>query len=740
MKPVHKVAILHRDSSVAARIGRLAKNAGLEILCAASLAELARLMGDPLVSAIVTAVPSAREGGMDALACLQQPSSSAAVIVLADTEKTVEGARWAASAKNLDFDIVSVQTISDDAFGRKLCSGREKAPEFGPADIDRCIDKKDFRVEYQPKVSLLSTSPSSQFGVEALCRIRDPQFGAISPELFIPMAEKCGLIPKLTDAVICQAFGDWHKWQAAGLYLRLAVNVSPLLLADNQWSDKFLTRCAQFAMDPKWITLEITESAAGATSPKAGEILTRLQAKGFALSIDDFGTGFSSLSTLYRLPIAEMKIDKSFILDLHKDGARSLVESAVGMAKRMGIKVVAEGVESESVFEELRAMGCHEVQGFFVGKSMPSDAVVPFFTGWRKTMHGAPAAQSQALPTIAILQALLNDILSDRILEAQTVPSGPYGGQAGRIIDPGSRIKEVLRQIPPLVLESKNIAALERCHEAMRQLLSLPGCDGIQGKIAQLQTHLERTLCTESDLEFYTPHGMLRLLPRTSALFGRSAANQAIDIPINCRWFSTGDKNLRIFANAGTWWVEDQGSAHGHLLAGQRMIVRKPYELAFGRTQIQIRLTSGTGAPLSLIFYRGPSNPDAVVFAFDFHPQSLKAELGDRDWSELKGELACTWVLFNGKINLGRASDCAVVLDECSHPIAASLWFDKGYWISPATGASLAMDDISFKQSIPLAAKSELNIDGCRLVVQDIVRETPTVSAASASPYRTLRK
>ena len=95
----------------------------------------------------------------------------------------------------------------------------------------------------------------------------------------------------------------------------------------------FLERCAEFRMDPKWITLEITESAAGATDPKACEILTRLQKKGFKLSIDDFGTGFSSLSALYRLPISEMKIDKSFIFDLEgKSGARELIESAIAMA------------------------------------------------------------------------------------------------------------------------------------------------------------------------------------------------------------------------------------------------------------------------------------------------------------------------------------------------------------------------------------------------------------------------
>ena len=124
-----------------------------------------------------------------------------------------------------------------------------------------------------------------------MCRITDPRLGVISPDKFIPMAESCGLIVKVTDAVACEAFGAWRSWQAAKLDLRLALNVSPALLGNETWANDFLARCAEYNMDPKWVTLEITETAAGATNAKACEVLTRLQKKGFKLSIDDFGTG-----------------------------------------------------------------------------------------------------------------------------------------------------------------------------------------------------------------------------------------------------------------------------------------------------------------------------------------------------------------------------------------------------------------------------------------------------------------
>jgi len=729
-KRAHKIAILHRDAEIVARVTRLAAAAGLDIVRSPSFAAFAHQVGDPLLSAIVTDLPTPRDGGIATLERLHGPASHAAIIIIADVDRhTAEAAHHLAAARGFEIAIFPPCTINDAELTRRLCSGRDRAPVFGPADIDACLDAGNFRVEYQPKVSLLSTSADSQFGVEALCRMKDPRFGVISPDTFITMAEKCGLIAKLTDAVTCEAFRAWGTWKAAGLTLRLALNVSPALLGDAGWAEKFLQRCAEFRVEPKWITLEITETAAGATNPKATEILTNLQKKGFALSIDDFGTGFSSLATLYRLPISEMKIDKSFIFDLQKTGgARDLVESAIGMAKRMGIKVVAEGVETESVFEELRRIGCHEVQGFFVGRSMPADSVVAFFTGWRKAHQGAPATGGPAMPKIAILQALLNDIVSDRSLETLAAPQGPYRGQAAKI-ETGSNPKDLVRKLPSLILEGKSLPALALCHDAVRQLQNFPACNDMRAKVGQLQAHLEQELLTQADLELYSPQGMFRLLPRSAVTFGRPSASARVDIPIKCRWFSGGEKNLRFFAQSGQWFVEDLGSAHGYLVDGQKLAVRRPFELGLGETSIEVHLASGAVAPLSLVLRRSALNPDAVVISFDYDEQSLRMDLGEKGWSEIEGELDCTWVLFNGKISLGRLSECAAVLADCAWPIAATIHFDRGYWISPVADAPLAMDDTLFRQSLPLAAKSELKIGESRLVVREAVRETARLDA-----------
>jgi EAL domain-containing protein (putative c-di-GMP-specific phosphodiesterase class I) len=597
------------------------------------------------------------------------------------------------------------------ASGDKPLRERAAAPggaQFGPKELDVCLDNRHFRVEYQPKVALLSNQ-TSQFGVEALCRVTDPVFGPVSPDKFIAIAEANGLIYKLTDAVSCDAFRAWQGWNVAGLPLRLALNVSPLLLGDSKWFDFFLQRCAEFRMDPKWITLEITETAAGATGEQAGEILRDLHAKGFKLSIDDFGTGFSSLSTLYRLPISEMKIDKSFVLEMDRNpGAREVVESAVAMAKRMGIKVVAEGVETEKNFEELRRMGCDEVQGFFVGKSLPTDAIVPFFTDWKKSRGAAPAARQ--LPKIAFIQALLNDLAND-IATPAPVKAGPYAALAVPGI-PDDRLRELVLKIPPLVLGGKTVPALATCHEAIRALEKTPGGHAPCSRVGQLQAHLESELLCGGKLEIRTPRRNYRLLPQGSVTLGRPSPTATPDIPVQCRWFNTADRSLRIFRKDGQYFVEDTGSRHGHLVDGAKLEPGQPFALPSGNTIVEICLASGGQAPVSLLLQRRFYDQDAVVVEFDYDEETLLADLGAVAWPALKQQLETSWIVFNGPISLGRASECAIVLRNCATLVAAAITFEDGYWIAPADGAPFRAGDTAFQQRLPLLLNAELDLAG----------------------------
>jgi EAL domain-containing protein (putative c-di-GMP-specific phosphodiesterase class I) len=275
--------------------------------------------------------------------------------------------------------------------------GRATKPRaFKVEHLKEAIARGDIVAEYQPKVPFDPTLDS--YGVEVLCRLRHPAFGKVYPDLFIQLAEKNGLIAELTDVVVRQAFSDWRKWHEHGLTMRLAINVSPELLDGSAWSDRFLECCAEFAIPTDYITLEITESSSKAASESAVDILARLKLKGITLSIDDFGTGFSSLATLYRLPFGELKIDKCFVMEIERDpAARALVESTVEMARRLGLKVTAEGVETDSTFAQLRLIGCDDAQGWFISKSLPPPRFRPSSQNGRKRA-AYPEAAIRVLP------------------------------------------------------------------------------------------------------------------------------------------------------------------------------------------------------------------------------------------------------------------------------------------------------------------------------------------------------
>src|SRR6185312_7299131 len=333
------------------------------------------------------------------------------IVVTALDAKTVDSIRRLGNAKNLELKIFRKQ---EDRNGLRACLAALEKRElrFGVEHLKDSIEREYIRVEYQPKVPLETSV--EEYAVEALCRLHHPQFGNVYPDQFIGMAEKQGLIAALTDCVVRNAFRDMNAWQDQGLEVRLALNVSPELLTTAEWCEKFVRCCTEFKIEPARITLEITESSSCATLDVALDVLTRLRLKGFTLSIDDFGTGFSSLATLYKLPFSELKIDKSFTFDLQKSPeARALIESTIGMAQRLGLKVVAEGVESEAVFNELRLMGCQHAQGYFISKSMPADKVPQFFADWTSLMKSEPIHEKDALPKIAIIQSLLSDILNE---------------------------------------------------------------------------------------------------------------------------------------------------------------------------------------------------------------------------------------------------------------------------------------------------------------------------------------
>jgi diguanylate cyclase (GGDEF)-like protein/PAS domain S-box-containing protein len=229
-------------------------------------------------------------------------------------------------------------------------------------------------VHYQPKVDLRTASVSS---VEALVRWQHPERGLLGPAAFIPLAEQTGQMRALTQHVLERALEQHVRWRAEGHALPVAVNLSAQNLLDAVLPADVEAALARWDVQPAQLTLEITETIIGADPVRVGEILAELRALGVMLSLDDFGHGSSSLSYLRRLPVDELKIDKSFVLAMADDPqAAAIVRTIVQLAHDLGMRAVAEGIETPGSCRQLVDFGCDEGQGFLLGRPMPADEVL----------------------------------------------------------------------------------------------------------------------------------------------------------------------------------------------------------------------------------------------------------------------------------------------------------------------------------------------------------------------------
>lgn len=244
---------------------------------------------------------------------------------------------------------------------------------FSANDILMGLGRDEFYCVYQPKVSLPTREPE---GLEVLLRWNHPKFGDVSPASFIASAEQENVIAELTQFVILASLEWFTKLQGVIKLnaLSLAINISAQVI-NQRWLDVFLTEtCRRFGLEPTKIILEITEST---TLDQHADVLKRLlslRLKGFRLSLDDFGTGYSSLQQLIRLPLSELKIDKSFVLsNKFSDESKQIIRTTVDLAQSLNLKTVAEGVEDEETAEYLQGIGCDTLQGFFFSLPLTSD-------------------------------------------------------------------------------------------------------------------------------------------------------------------------------------------------------------------------------------------------------------------------------------------------------------------------------------------------------------------------------
>jgi EAL domain-containing protein (putative c-di-GMP-specific phosphodiesterase class I) len=252
--------------------------------------------------------------------------------------------------------------------------------ELSPEEIRAGLDAGQMETFFQPKVTV---ADRRVVGAECLVRWRHPERGLIQPAAFISVAEEHGLIDDLTMAVFHKAMGHLKEWKRLGHDLKVSVNVSMDNLDRLDLPEVFADIVRQAGVETRRVILEMTESRLMSNIVTSLEIITRLRLKGFDLSIDDFGTGYSSMEKLKQLPFTELKVDRSFVCGATRDSAaRAILESSVQLGHALGMSIVAEGAETQEDWDLLFAIGCDEVQGYFVARPMPAEEFIAWKTRW----------------------------------------------------------------------------------------------------------------------------------------------------------------------------------------------------------------------------------------------------------------------------------------------------------------------------------------------------------------------
>ena len=235
---------------------------------------------------------------------------------------------------------------------------------------------------YQLQVEIANGKP---VGVEALARWEHQDGSIMLPRHFVPVLEQEGLAPELTDAILAHGCRAVAEWADRGLCLRLSVNVPPSTLADPDSADRYHRIAREHGVEPRDVMLEITESSVVGDAAGSLGVLARLRLKGFGLSVDDFGTGYSSLLQLSQVPFTELKIDQAFVSGAEKlPRKRAMIEASLDLARKLGLSVVAEGVETTEEWRMLSELGCEFAQGFLVSPPVPAEELPESVEHWRR--------------------------------------------------------------------------------------------------------------------------------------------------------------------------------------------------------------------------------------------------------------------------------------------------------------------------------------------------------------------
>ena len=392
-----KILIVDDDPSICRFIARVCEDAGYEPLTATGYAGFERHVRNHDLFLVITDLQMPDCDGIECMRLMATAGVAAPVAILSGFDPRVMQTAGA-FGRSVGLSIIgtlqkpvvvsAIRQLLEQA-ARQLFAAPEEA-------LRAAIDSQQFTLFYQPKVSFRPEDFGTVVGFEGLARWLHPDDGIVMPDRFIELAESSRQIVSLTDRLLDCGLEQMRQWAANGDHWSLSINISPLMLDDRSFADTIWQKVHDAGVEPSRLTLEITESGAMADPTKTMETLTRLRLKGFDLSIDDFGTGYSSLVQLYRLPFSELKIDKSFVMDLdEREDAQVIVRTLIDLAHNLSLRVCAEGVETMCEWWRLIDYGCDRIQGYFVGKPMAAADIAAWFDEWRGRLEEITMTHTQ---------------------------------------------------------------------------------------------------------------------------------------------------------------------------------------------------------------------------------------------------------------------------------------------------------------------------------------------------------
>ena len=373
----NRLLIVDDDQAFAQLVERVARGCGFDTRWVSTESALKETVPAWIPTAIALDLAMPGMDGMDALQHLEAMGSNARILIMSGHDPRItEAAKRVGIERGLEIVGIVAKPVRTVHLRARLEELLQPQENTAVSELHRALRRRELFVVYQPKVMLAT---GELRGVEALVRWQHPLRGLVPPDQFIPLAEKIGIIDALTGFVLDEAIRQQSAWAARGLDLEVSVNLSPLSLVREELVDEISAVCRKHAVPPGRVTLEITETAAMSDTLRSLDLLTRLRLKGFGIAIDDFGTGFSSLARLQRLPVTEIKIDRSFVQEsLNSRPAWAIVKTVVDLARNMEMISVAEGVETSEHYTLLASFGCHLGQGFGIGRPMEAARIA----GW----------------------------------------------------------------------------------------------------------------------------------------------------------------------------------------------------------------------------------------------------------------------------------------------------------------------------------------------------------------------